>query len=116
MSLPNSFQDKTGAVSLSLLDDNFSALDNRTKNLVGLANWTIEEANGLLTFKYNGTDVVAFSTSKIAGPSIKAYENASTITENYTVTAGSNSMSAGPITIADGVTVTVPDGSTWTVV
>lgn len=44
------------------------------------------------------------------------YENDITITEDYTITAGKNAMSAGPITIADGVTVTIPDGSTWSVV
>lgn len=38
------------------------------------------------------------------------------ITTNYTVPSGSNAMTPGPITIADGVTVTVSDGSTWTVV
>lgn len=43
-------------------------------------------------------------------------ENATAITANYTVAANTNAMSAGPITIADGVTVTVSDGSTWTVV
>ena len=44
------------------------------------------------------------------------YENLQTITANYVITTGSNAMSAGPITIADGVTVTIPDGCTWTVV
>ena len=44
------------------------------------------------------------------------YENDRTITSNYTITAGKNAMTAGPITISDGVVVTVPDGSVWTVV
>jgi hypothetical protein len=44
------------------------------------------------------------------------YENEKTVTVNYTITSGKNAMSAGPITIADGVVVTVPDGSTWTIV
>lgn len=44
------------------------------------------------------------------------WENAATITANYTITAGNNAMSAGPITVDSGVTVTVPSGSTWTVV
>jgi hypothetical protein len=43
-------------------------------------------------------------------------ENAQTITANYTITDGYNAMSAGPITINSGVTVTVGDGETWTVV
>ena len=44
------------------------------------------------------------------------YENAKTITSNYTLAGDRNAMTAGPITIADGVTVTISDGATWTVV
>lgn len=43
-------------------------------------------------------------------------ENSATIDVSSTITSGKNAMSAGPIEIDDGVTVTVPDGSTWTVV
>jgi hypothetical protein len=56
------------------------------------------------------TDRNAFS------PEVPIYENLQTITASYVITTGSNAMSAGPITIADGVTVTIPDGSAWTVV
>lgn len=44
------------------------------------------------------------------------YENVQTITANYCITTGSNAMSAGPILIADGVTVDIPDNSEWTIV
>jgi hypothetical protein len=44
------------------------------------------------------------------------YENAAIISANYTIATGNNAMSAGPITVNSGVTVTVPSGSTWTVV
>lgn len=44
------------------------------------------------------------------------YENSQTVTANYTLTTGKNAMSAGPITVNSGVVVTVPSGSTWTVV
>jgi hypothetical protein len=44
------------------------------------------------------------------------YENANTISANYTIGAGNNAVSAGPITINSGVVVTVPSGSTWVVV
>lgn len=43
-------------------------------------------------------------------------ENDQVVTVNYTITSGKNAMTAGPITVNDGITVTVPDGSTWTVV
>lgn len=44
------------------------------------------------------------------------YENDTTVTASYTITTGKNAMSAGPITIDTGVTVTVPDNSTWVIV
>jgi hypothetical protein len=44
------------------------------------------------------------------------YENGQTVTADYTITNGKNAMSAGPITINSGVTVTVGSGETYTVV
>lgn len=44
------------------------------------------------------------------------YENSITVTTDYTITTNKNAMSAGPITVANGVTVTVPNGSVWSVV
>ena len=43
------------------------------------------------------------------------YENVDDITANYTITAGSNGMSVGPMTLASGVTVTVPSGQRWVI-
>jgi len=43
------------------------------------------------------------------------YENAQSITENYTMTTNFNGESVGPITVASGVTVTIPSGSRWVV-
>ena len=44
------------------------------------------------------------------------YENGQTVTTNYTITTNKNAMTAGPVTIDSGATVTVPSGSTWVVV
>jgi len=43
------------------------------------------------------------------------YEHANTISSNYSITSGNNALTAGPITINSGVSVTVPTGSTWIV-
>jgi hypothetical protein len=43
-------------------------------------------------------------------------ENSATVSQSSTINAGNNAMSAGPVTINSGVTVTVPSGSVWTVV
>ena len=55
------------------------------------------------------------STSTVTA-NVPFYLANTTISANYTVPAGFNAMTPGPITISDGVTVTVSDGSTWTVV
>ncbi len=44
------------------------------------------------------------------------YENSATISASRTIPSGSNGMSAGPIAVADGVTLTVSSGSVYTVV
>jgi hypothetical protein len=38
------------------------------------------------------------------------------VTTNYTISTGFNAVSAGPVSIDLGVTVTVPVGSVWTIV
>ena len=42
--------------------------------------------------------------------------NANILTENCTITTGYNASSAGPLTIANSVVVTVSNNSTWTIV
>ncbi len=44
------------------------------------------------------------------------YENSATISASRTIPSGSNGMSAGPIAVASGVTLTVSSGSVYTVV
>jgi hypothetical protein len=44
------------------------------------------------------------------------YENDQSVTNSYTITAGKNAVTAGPITIGSGVTVTVPSNSSWVIV
>lgn len=44
------------------------------------------------------------------------YENNIVISSNYTITTGKNAMTAGPIEVGNGVTVEIPDGSTWTII
>ena len=44
------------------------------------------------------------------------FENDQTVTTNYTLTTNKNAVTAGPVTVNSGVTVTVPSGSSWVVV
>ena len=43
-------------------------------------------------------------------------KNAYTINNSSTINTGSNAISVGPLTIASGVSVTVPSGSRWVVI
>ena len=51
-----------------------------------------------------------------AGTDQWALEHDNTITTSYTITTGKNVISAGPLTVNSGATVTVPSGSSWVVV
>ena len=44
------------------------------------------------------------------------WENSTEITANYTLATGKNGFSVGPVTVAAGVSVTVPSGQKWVVV
>ena len=80
---------------------------------------TSTAANGEV-LSWTGTDydwVAAGGTGAGGGGSDEIFwENGQNVTTNYTITNGKNAMSAGPITIDSGVTVTVGAGETWTVV
>lgn len=81
-----------------------------------------ESSNSGSAISLSGSAVVYVSaaaediTPTGAGGDRVFYENDQTVTTNYTITNGKNAMSAGPITINSGVTVTVGAGETWTVV
>lgn len=66
---------------------------------------------------YNGTSWSPVGGGATGGGSDSVfYENGQTVTTNYTITSGKNAMTAGPVTINSGISVTVPSGSVWTVV
>ena len=83
------------------------AADNITSNLT-LTLPTEDGTNGqaLVT---NGSGVLSFA-DVATGPIL---ENAQTISANYTVTAGKNAASVGPVTINTGISVTVGTGQRW---
>ena len=83
--------------------------------LAGGSNGDVLKLNGAnIEWGTAGAGAVGGSTDKIF------WENGQTVTTNYTLGdtfgAAANAMSAGPITINDGVTVTINSGETWTIV
>jgi hypothetical protein len=65
-------------------------------------------------FVYSNTEWQIAGGGNVASGAIQP--NSNTISENYTFEAGQNGVSAGPVTIANGVTVTVPVGCAWSIV
>ena len=71
-----------------------------------------------------GTTTDAGSTNILAAGNVTGAQvvasngivvNSKTVSASYAIPSGSSAMSAGPMTIASGVTVTVPSGSRWVV-
>ena len=71
-----------------------------------------------LLLEPSGKNTAPALTLEVAGNmSVDAFvEFDQTIATNYTITTGRNALTAGPISINSGTTVTVPSGSTWTIV
>jgi hypothetical protein len=72
--------------------------------------------NSITTNKLVDASVTPEKISTAAKANGVIYENNQTITADYTLAASKNGLSAGPITIANGVTVTIATGATWTIV
>ena len=73
-------------------------------------------AGGVVNVIYDGTawQLVGSGGGGAEGGGF-LYENTQTLTANYTVTTGKNAMSTGPVSIASGVTLTIPSGSRYVV-
>ena len=70
-----------------------------------------------VSFSAGSKDVfVTYPAEKSVIGGMGYVENAATITQDSTINAGNNAMSAGPIVVNSGVSVTIPSGSRWTIV
>ena len=66
---------------------------------------------------YNGTTWGSVGGGATGGGSDEVFiENGQTVTSDYTIPSGKNAMSTGPITVDDGITVTVSTGSRYVVI
>ena len=99
-----------------------SAISNDTNTASDLFPAFLNSTNGtaLSIFTSNTQYLFKPSTGELSVKVPRANNgivvNSATISSNYTIAAGDNGMSAGPITVNTGVTVTISSGSVWTVV
>jgi hypothetical protein len=73
----------------------------------------IKNTNSLCSVQLNDAGPVITGDITITTP---FYNNGKTIPANYTINSNTNSMSIGPITINNGITVTVNSGGYWTII
>ena len=80
----------------------------------------VNDGNANELLKTDGAGVLSWAVDSGGGPSLGTNHvirtNAKTIAENITFAGTENGMTAGPVTINSGYTVTVTSGSTWTIV
>jgi len=72
---------------------------------------TVNVASTKLTF----VPSTGLLSASVVNASNGIVTNSLTVATSYSIPSGSSGMSAGPITIANGVTVTIPSGSRWVV-
>jgi hypothetical protein len=53
--------------------------------------------------------------SSFPGTNPPIFVNANTISSNATISSSTNGISSGPMTIANGISVTVANGSRWVI-
>lgn len=99
-----------------------SALSNDTSTATNLfpvfSNATTGTAENLYTS--NAKLLYKPSTGELQSSALVATNgivvSSATVSADYTIPTGSNAMSTGPVSVASGVSVTVPSGSVWTVI
>ena len=98
-----------------------SAISNDTSTASDLFPTFLSATTGTATsiFTSNAKLLYKPSTGEFKASAVVASNgivvNSQTISTSYTIAAGNNAMSAGPVTVASGQTVTVASGSRWVV-
>ena len=103
----------TGGLTWAVVDLTALSASNLTSGTIPDARFpsTLPAVDGS-----NLTGLQAGATGGNSGANAVFWENDNTVTHSYTITANKNAGTFGPITINSGVTVTVPNNSTWSII
>lgn len=87
-------------------------------NAVGITQLNVADGTVNQVLTTDGAGTLSFSTAGAQGGDSDQvfWENDQIVRSSYSITAGQNAMTVGPVTIQDGATVTVPDSSRWVVI
>ena len=89
---------------------------NPTEKLQIIGNANVSGIVTAASFSGDGSSLSGIAAAKGGGTDKIFFENDQEVTADYTISTSKNAMSAGPVGIATGITVTIPSGSTWTIV
>ena len=112
------FEGYAGA-SPSWLPVGGSVISNDTTTATNLYPIFANATSGTATTVYTGNANLLYrpSTGELQAQELIAANglvvNSATVSVTYSIPSGSNAISAGPVTVASGITVTVPSGSVW---
>ena len=89
-----------------------------SSNSGSLVNFGAGSKNVFVTYPaeratYQDSTLTAYAPQVAASNGITL--NANTVTSNYSIPANYNAFSVGAMTVASGITVTVPSGSSWVI-
>jgi len=106
------FDTLEGALAVYVDDgDGFQWVEVAASGFLGRTGFT--GSVGFVDFGNIPSNVITNGTIRANNP---FFLNPKVVTANYTIPANSNAMSAGPIEIANGVTVVISDGAEWSIV
>ena len=112
---------KSGQLSIQSVPDNNTSIYFSGSKKIETTN-TGAVVTGILTatsFSGDGSSLSNLPAgAPVGGASTNTvfFENDVAVAVNYQITSNKNAMSAGPIAINAGIAVTVPSGSSWTIV
>jgi len=112
------FEGYAGA-SPSWLPVGGSVISNDTTTATNLYPIFANATSGTATTVYTGNSSLLYrpSTGELQAQELIAANgllgNSATVSVNYSIPSGSNAISAGPVSVNSGITVTVPSGSVW---
>ena len=123
LTLPLAYSSSTTAVAGSwIVVNNTLGSYNVTLKTVATGSTGVICAQSAASLVYSDGVNVGFADNRVisgaagGGSNQVFYLNDQTVTYDYTIPTSKNAMTAGPITIAGGVTVTVNPPTVWTIV
>jgi len=99
-----------------------AAISNDTSTASNLYPLFANATSGTASTVYTGNAKLLYkpSTGELQSTALVASNgivvNGATVSSSYTIATGNNASSAGPITVDDGVSVTISSGSRWVVI